>query len=314
MMFNISAVRFVPLLSLIAGLLAGAGNSSFGQVPDPPLELTAQASFPGDLSISLFWIDNSLNEIGFEVQRRRDGDVEFTTIGVTAFNNVNSYNDIGLEENTTYFYRVLAFNTDGPSEFSNTASAPTSYARPLQVSNLAGEVIDGSVSLTWTDEANNETLFDVERAEIGVSTEYTVIATLPPDSTSYIDSTQLDGAFYSYRVRPWRFDVFGGAPLTVELTTGSPVASPGSIAARARSRSSIEISWSGRFADTALVHVQRFDLNTGLWADAGFVRAKSRKFVDTGLQANTFYGYRIRVETPTAVSLWESTSATTKRR
>ncbi len=154
----------------------------------------------------------------------------------------------------------------------------------------------------------------MERAEVGVSTEYSVIAILPPDSTHYIDSTQLDGALYSYRVRPWRFDVFGGAPLTVELTTGSPTRSPGSVAARAKSRSSVEISWSGRFANTAIVHIQRFDLNTGLWADAGFVRANSRKFVDSGLLANTFYGYRIRIETPTAVSLWESTSATTKRR
>ncbi len=141
MMFNVSAVRFVSLLLLIAGLLTGNSDSSFGQVPDAPLELTAQASFPGDLSISLFWIDNSLNATGFEVQRRRDGDVEFTTIGVTPFSNVNSFNDIGLEENTTYVYRVFAFNADGASDFSNTASAATSFARPLQVSNFAGEVL-----------------------------------------------------------------------------------------------------------------------------------------------------------------------------
>ncbi len=68
----------------------------------------------------------------------------------------------------------------------------------------------------------------------------------------------LQGALYSYRVRPWRFDVEGGAPLTVDLEIGSPIASPTAVSARGKSRSSVEITWKGRIPRNAKVQVTAF--------------------------------------------------------
>lgn len=100
---------------------------------------------------------------------------------------------MGLAEDTLYFYRVVAFNTDGASAPSNVAFDFTSFARPNQVSGLTGSFANGVTSLSWTDNADNETRFEVERAEEGVDLSYSVIAVLPANATTHQDSTALDG-------------------------------------------------------------------------------------------------------------------------
>lgn len=302
------------LLSLGSAMIAIGGPVAEAQVPSDPTELVAIPSVPGDFAISLFWNDNSDNEEMFEIQRcAGDGCSDFVSVGFTPFASINSFNDVGLQEKTSYTYRVRAVNAEGVSGFTNVASAATSYARPNQVVALQGAIVGNTVQLSWTDDANNETSFEVERAENGVSTQYSVIAVLPPDSTSYTDATPLIGASYSYRVRPLRFDVEGGAPETVELTIGAPAAFPGTVGAKGKSRTAIELSWKGRFARNTRVQIQRFDLNTAFWITIAEVAAnEERKFVDSGLQARTDYAYRLRTISNRAVSVWESANARTR--
>lgn len=301
-----------PLSGVLVLVCSFVGSNLVAQVPDAPSDLTAQASRPGDLAISLFWNDNSTNEANFEIQRSTgEGNSAFETIATRDFN-INALNDVGLLENTTYNYRVRAQNVQGNSAFSNVSSAKTSYAMPNQVANLVGTVQDGDVHLSWTDMANNETFFAVERAEIGVSVAYETIANLPPDSSSYVDRRALDGVLYSYRITPWRFDVAGGAPLTVELQTGPALAALRSVSAKAKSRTSIEITWRGEFNRSARVQVQGFNLDTGLWETLGQVRASDKQFIDSGLKPRSAYAYRLRLVTSTAVSVWSEVSATTR--
>jgi Fibronectin type III domain len=306
-------VRSIAIV--FATLLFSSTNNSFSSAQglDAPSDLVAQASVPGDLAVSLYWIDNSLTEDGFEIQRSTGiGSTNFITIDVVLLNNISSYNDVGLDEHTTYNYRVRAFYGAEVSGFSGVATAMTSYARPDQISGLQGEVIGGFVGLTWIDNATNETRYEVERAEVGVSTQFTTIATLAPDATSYVDETGLDGAVYDYRVRPWRFDVEGGAPDVVTVDMGPGIASPTSVSARAISKTSIELSWKGPVTQGTSVQIQRFNLDSGLWATIGQVKTSDRKFRDKGLTTQTMYIYRLRAVTTTAVSPWVSAVATTK--
>lgn len=283
------------------------------QPPAAPSDLIAMSSRPGDMAITLFWIDNASNESGFEIQRATEPDGTFTTIA--SGNDLilfESYNDLGLQENTTYTYRIRAFNDEGSSDFSGVASATTSYEMPNQVADLVGDVIEGDVHLSWIDMADNETFFEVERAEQGVSLEYEIIATLPPNSTNYVDTTPLAGPVYSYRVRPWRFDMFGGAPLSVELQTGLPIPSLNGVAAKAKSRRAIDLSWRSPSQRNARVEIQRFDTNLGFWTTIATERASERKFSDERLQPRTLYAYRLRIVTTSAVSNWSEVSATTR--
>jgi fibronectin type 3 domain-containing protein len=310
-MLKVSIRTSMRTIAAVTVLLSAA--LSFAAPPSAPANLEAVASFPGDLAITLRWTDTAQDETGFEIQRSIDPGFEvFETVGAINFANVDTFNDVGLAEDTLYFYRVVAFNADGASAPSNVAFDFTSFARPNQVSGLTGSFADGVTALSWTDNADNETRFEVERAEEGVDTSYSVIAVLPANATTYQDSTALDGASYSYRITPYRFDVAGGAPETVSIVTGPPISGPTSIKTRPTSKASIEITWKGRFNRATLLQIQRFNPDLGFWVTVGTVSARDGRFTDTGLARRTAYNYRLRAATDTAVSIFVTTVGTTR--
>jgi hypothetical protein len=91
--------------------------------PNAPFALGATGTGTGNSRINLTWTDGSINEIGFRVQRQAGGG-GFTNVA-TMYPNITTYSDTALAPNTTYTYRVVAFNTTGDSPPSNTASATT---------------------------------------------------------------------------------------------------------------------------------------------------------------------------------------------
>ncbi|MEW6680090.1 MAG: FlgD immunoglobulin-like domain containing protein, partial [bacterium] len=68
------------------------------------------------------WLDKSNNELGFKIERKTTGAYsQITTVGA----NTTIYKDTGLSANTTYYYRIRAYNTLGDSSYSNEANATT---------------------------------------------------------------------------------------------------------------------------------------------------------------------------------------------
>lgn len=89
--------------------------------PAAPSSLTATAV--SSSQIDLGWTDNSSDEDGFEIEWSPDGS-NFSLLA-TAGAGVTSFSDSGLDPSMTYYYRVFAYNANGDSAFSNTASATT---------------------------------------------------------------------------------------------------------------------------------------------------------------------------------------------
>jgi hypothetical protein len=93
-------------------------------LPDPPLT-------PGNLAantasfheIRLTWQNYADNADGIAVERRPEGG-SWQTIAQIAPDQ-SSYNNFGLAEQSSYFYRVRAYNLGGYSGYSNEASATT---------------------------------------------------------------------------------------------------------------------------------------------------------------------------------------------
>ena len=88
----------------------------------PPTGLSAAAASVSQ--INLTWQDNSTNETGFIVQRRVDGSGHWVELGRTPAN-VTTFSNDGLFPDTTYIYRIRAFNNTESSAHSNEAAATT---------------------------------------------------------------------------------------------------------------------------------------------------------------------------------------------
>ena len=91
-------------------------------VPAAPSDLVLTALSPSIMSIS--WKDNSANEAGFYVYEKRGTGTPTTLIHTTG-PNITLANSTGLGANTTYSYRVCAFNANGISAYTPVVSAKT---------------------------------------------------------------------------------------------------------------------------------------------------------------------------------------------
>ena len=90
---------------------------------------TATPAAAADLNLA--WNDNTADEDGFEIERQKAGqDTEsdsYTRIASLA-SNTTTFTDAGLPPETTYCYRIRAFNAAGESLYSQSACAKTATA------------------------------------------------------------------------------------------------------------------------------------------------------------------------------------------
>ncbi len=110
-------------------LIVGACSSGGGGGPPPvapvgPSGLSAQATAPD--TVELRWADNAADEDGYRVERAVVGGA-FGQIRQLAAGSTR-LTDTGLNDDTTYRYRVRAFNGNGNSAYSNVVEVATPRA------------------------------------------------------------------------------------------------------------------------------------------------------------------------------------------
>jgi titin len=178
--------------------------------PAAPSGLTAQVVSSGQ--INLAWTDNSTDEAGFYIERCSGLDcsnfAQIATVGA----NVTSYSNTGLTASTSYSYRVRATNAGGDSDYSNTATAITqaSALPPAAPSNLTALAVSSSqINLAWTDNANNETGFMIERCTGSRCTNFSQITTVGANVTTFADTGLSARTTYRYRV--WAYNDSGNS-------------------------------------------------------------------------------------------------------
>ncbi|MFQ5890182.1 MAG: S8 family serine peptidase [Gemmatimonadota bacterium] len=88
----------------------------------------------GSGGIDLVWMDNSVDEDGFAIERRLGQTGTFAEIAQVGAD-VTTYSDVGLIPETEYCYQVRAFNAGGNSGYTNISCATTEAANP-------GECVD----------------------------------------------------------------------------------------------------------------------------------------------------------------------------
>jgi len=169
--------------------------------PLAPSGLTAMAVSSSQIDLS--WSDSDTAEQGFKVERCSGAGcsnfAQIATVGA----NVTGYSNTGLSSSTSYTYRVRAYNASGDSDYSNTASAMTQAGPvlPAAPANLAAAVVSKSqINLSWTDKADNETGFRIERCTGATCTSFALIATVGANVASYANTKLTANTTYRYRV------------------------------------------------------------------------------------------------------------------
>lgn len=177
------------------------GGTVTPTAPAAPTGLSAIAASASQ--INLGWADNSSNEDGFRIERSPDG-TNFTEIATVPANSTG-YTAGGLASGTPYFFRVRAYNAVGNSNYSNTAVASTLTTLPAAPSGLTATTISSTqINLSWTDNANNETGFKIERCKNpknGTCTNFAQIASVGGNTTTFSNTGLNKNSSYRYRVR-----------------------------------------------------------------------------------------------------------------
>lgn len=159
-----------------------------GDPPVAPSNLAGDTSTGGQVSLS--WTDNAGNEYGFEVERSVDGGASWTQIATPGADS-SSYADSGVASETTYVYRVRAYNGAGYSNWSNTVSATTLVSTSVELS-ATGYKLKGrqNVDLIWS---NDQDAFRVYRDGSVIAEQVT--------GGSFTDANiNKGGGSYSYQV------------------------------------------------------------------------------------------------------------------
>ncbi|MFN8009042.1 MAG: Ig-like domain-containing protein [Terriglobia bacterium] len=116
--------------------VADTSNSRIRKVDlSSPAPTGLSATAVSKTEIDLTWQDGLINEQGFKLERSTDG-VNYS-LRATLGANVNSYPDTGLTPNTTYSYRIYAYNSMGNTATSSIVSATTPISNPPTVSITA---------------------------------------------------------------------------------------------------------------------------------------------------------------------------------
>ena len=141
-------------------------------------------------------------EVNYRIERAEDTNGiagPYTKIANAPANTI-TYTDHPPDATLTYDYRVTASNAagDSPSNVITVEGLPKApSALTADVQPVATLPAGAQVALNWINNAGNATSVVVERAT-GAGA-FSVLATLAPIDTSYIDPTVMAGA-YSYRV------------------------------------------------------------------------------------------------------------------
>ncbi len=295
--------------------------------PSPPTESPVLSATGGVSMVTLDWTDSNDNEDGFVIERKLDTETEFvelTTVGL-----VSQYVDAGLSADTTYDYRIYAYNADGSGPMSQVASATTEACTPTD------EMVDDANGMinyngTWSDQSGwtgryMETLHETETngayAELiinGDSVE--LIGDVQPwggnaeilidgvsqgmisfnGATDYqqvvYSKSELGAGDHTFRVvcrgGGWTYvDAihYFGCPLPP-----TPPAAPTNLTATATSCSQIRLNWVDQATNEHGFKVERKTASGSYTEVAVISQPDIQTLLDGGLAELTEYTYRVR--------------------
>lgn len=286
--------------------IAASGAFSTWNAPAPVQACTPAGTVtPTATAVSEFQIDVNWTSTfpagtvnGYRVERGSSVTGPWAPL-VVATPATASYSDTGVLPTTTYYYQVVVV---GPLGNDVLTSAPVfattpSPQPPAAPTGLSAAIPTGmmEVALSWTDNANNEQGFVIERSTNG-GTWAAITGTLAANTVSYNDATISPNTTYSYRVQAVNG---GGSAVSNEVTITTPnnaitVSAPTNVTVQIRDANTVRVSWNNTANNATGFFIER-SVNGGPMVQVGTRNGTRRSRWDDGtVSGGNTYVYQVR--------------------
>lgn len=242
-----------------------------------------------ETSIILTWLDRSIFENGFVIERGEgsvtgNGYVIIDSVGAGDSTGVMTYTDFDLEENRYYYYRVAAYVSDEQSGYTSTSgiSSPIVFA-PVSLTTTA---VDTTISLRWVDNCIFEDGFILER---NAGPGWLVIAELNANVTGFVDVDMEYGITYTYRVAAIANGVMSNYSFTASRLSPLQFA-PTSLSVNT-SGNGIQLVWNDNCIFETGYLVQR--VGGADYVTIAQLAANSTSYIDEDMDFDIIYRYRV---------------------
>lgn len=197
-----------------------ATTFSPGAAPGAPTNLVATVA--GSAGVRLTWTTGSGSDTGVRI-RRDLGNGGWMIVGVAPAG-ATSFVDTTADPDVLRTYDVMRMSAGGDSPLARVTIA-TGPRAPAPASDLRVAARDPyRAQLTWTDAADDETGYRVERRPLGGAT-FAPVAALSANATSWLDQDLLPETSVEYRVVATR-PTAEAPPSAPAAATTPPTASP----------------------------------------------------------------------------------------
>ena len=286
--------RYWPLVNPFQAVSGGPTSGDAFVAKLSPLHTVSpnsfQASAVSKTEAGLTWADRSNNETGFSLERSTNA-INYSVIA-TLPPDTNSYVDPGRNPGSTYWYRLRAFNAEGYTQYASVGviMPPDVPAAPT---NLTVTPISSSVlRLTWSDNSDNESRFDVYRSSDG--TNFGIIQYLGPNTTSYDDANLAPNTLYYYRVYASTSSASTASNQASGRTLPNPPSAPANLQVSAPANNQLRLTWTDTSPDESGFKIDRSP-DGASWGTSFTVNgANQTSYLDSGLPAATTFYYRVR--------------------
>ena len=294
-------------VSAITAVGEGAASTASTPIPTKPLPPTVTAVSASDVAIDINWTNpTGAAESGFKIEKSTDAGTTWTDLVADTANTNLTYQDVGLQQSTTYYYRISTINPSGTSASSNESFSLTFGApdAPTTLTAVAEESV--IIKLDWIAGADNGgaiTGYKIETSTDAGATWQVLVPDTGNTNITYDDGVSNSltiGNTYHYRTSA--INAYGTSPVSnvANALAGDAPAQAIISTMTALAGLAIRLDWAHQADNSYSLssYLVEYSTDSGSsWASApsGLLAGTLTTFTHSSLTEGTNYQYRLTV-------------------
>jgi len=300
--------HFTDRIGNVADAVTAPGKVTIQQ-PPTAVELYTPTPVGNSLTaLNISWSQNTDTDFAsYKIFRAKSPGVTSSSTLVTTITTQSTvtYDDTGLKEDETYYYKVYVFDKAGLSTGSNEVSGKTSKAEspePVTLFNPTNST-EHSLTLIWTQSRDDDfAAYRVFRSKFpGVDTTAVLDTTIITKSfVSYVDTELDSNTTYYYKV--FVYNTYGLSSPSNEVQGKTKANEPPQaviLYTPIPDTTSVSLNWSQNedtdFASYMIFRSNSPGVDNSSQSIATITSRSQTNFRDTGLKENTTYYYKVYV-------------------